>query len=232
MMEKTKLFLGRHKYTVGVFLLLSAASLICISLVVARVGYSDTTRYVGLIWNLFLAWIPFVLAYLAYALSWRRRLVYFIIPIFAILWLIFFPNAPYILTDFQHLSNLATGVPVWFDVIMLIWFAWTGFLLGIISLYLMQNIIKREFGRAIGWLFVTVVSMLSGGGIYIGRFVRWNSWDVLRDPFGIASELLNQAMDPSLRSIGFISLYALFFFFVYITLYAFGHLLQEQSEQV
>ena len=232
MMKKLLHFLDRHKYTVGLFFLLSAASAVCITLVLARVGYSNTTRYGGLIWNLFLAWIPFVLAYLAYALSWRRTLVYFIIPIFAVLWLIFFPNAPYILTDFQHLSDQAGRVPIWFDVILLVWFSWTGFLLGVISLYLMQNIIRREFGRVIGWLFVALVSLLSSGGIYIGRFVRWNSWDVLSNPFGIASELLNQAADPSVRSIGFISLYALFFLFVYITLYAFGHLLQEQSEQV
>ena len=232
MIKKLSPFLDRHKYKVSLFFLLAAASATCITLVVARVGYSNTTSYVGLIWNLFLAWIPFVLAYLAYALSWRRKLVYFAIPVFALLWLIFFPNAPYILTDFQHLSYQVSNVPVWFDVIMLVWFAWTGFLLGVISLYLMQNIVRREFGRAVGWFFVLVVSLLSGGGIYIGRFVRWNSWDILSNPFGIATELVNQAMDPSLRSIGFISLYALFFLFVYITLYAFGHLLQEQPERV
>lgn len=230
-MKKLLHFFDRHKYTVSLFFLLSAASAICITLAVTRVGYSHSTRYVGLIWNLFLAWIPFVLAYLAYSLSWRRRLVYFIIPIFALLWLIFFPNAPYILTDFQHLSDQAANVPVWFDVILLVWFSWTGFLLGVISLYLMQNIIRREFGRTVGWVFVAAVSLLSSGGIYIGRFVRWNSWDFLSNPFGIATELLNQAADPSVRSIGFIALYALFFLFVYITLYVFGHLLQEQSEQ-
>ncbi len=231
MMEKLLHFFDRHKYTVSLFFLLAAASATCITLVLTRVGYSNSTRYVGLIWNLFLAWIPFVLAYLAYALSWRRRMIYFIIPAFALIWLVFFPNAPYILTDFQHLSDQAGNVPVWFDVILLVWFSWTGFLLGVISLYLMQNIVRREFGRTIGWVFVSVVSLLSSGGIYIGRFVRWNSWDFLSNPFGIATELLNQAMDPSVRSIGFIALYALFFLFVYITLYVFGHLLQEQSEQ-
>lgn len=229
MMRKLLLFFDRRKYKVSLFFLLSAASVICIALVLARVAYSNSTRYVGLIWNLFLAWIPFALAYLAYALSWQRKLVYFTIPAFALLWLIFFPNAPYILTDFQHLTEQAANVPVWFDVIMLIWFAWTGLMLGVISLYLMQNIIRREFGRTIGWLFVSVVSLLSSGGIYIGRFIRWNSWDIISSPFGFASELLNQAIDPSVRSIGFISLYTLFFLFVYITLYVFGHLLQEQS---
>jgi uncharacterized membrane protein len=154
-----------------------------------------------------------------------------VIPISAVLWLIFFPNAPYILTDFQHLSMNNGAAPLWFDVIMLVWCAWTGLLLGVVSLYLMQEVVKREFGRIVGWMFVFVVAALSSAGIYIGRFIRWNSWDILRNPFGIATTLLDQAVDPSLRSIGFIALYTSFFVFTYITLYAFGHLLQEQSER-
>ncbi len=101
MINKLRKIYSQHKYKVGVFVLLSIGSVICISLVAARISYSHSYRYTNLIWNLFLAWIPFVLAYLAYMLSWRRALVYFVIPVFTILWLIFFPNAPYILTDLQ-----------------------------------------------------------------------------------------------------------------------------------
>ena len=221
----------RHKYKVGVFLLLSAASVVCITLVAARVMYSDSRRYLSLVWNLFLAWIPFVLAYLAYMLSWRRFLVYFVIPAFAFLWLIFFPNAPYILTDLQHLSDEAANVPLWYDVILLIWFSWTGVLLGVVSLNLMQEIVKREFGRTFGWLFVLVVAGLSSVGVYIGRFIRLNSWDILQDPTEAAESLWSWLSDPSLRSIGFIGLYTLFFIFVYLTVYAFGHILQEGAEK-
>jgi uncharacterized membrane protein len=221
----------RHKYRLAIFALLGAATIFCLILVRARIAYSDTFRYTFLIWNLFLAWIPFMIAYVTYSVALRRTTLYVVIPISAFLWLIFFPNAPYILTDFQHLSLDNAGAPLWFDVIMLVWCAWTGLLLGVISLYLMQEIVKREFGRVVGWIFVFVVAALSSAGIYIGRFIRWNSWDILRNPFGIAATLLDQAIDPSLRSIGFISLYTLFFVFIYITLYAFGHLLQEQSER-
>lgn len=221
----------RHKYRLAIFLLLGAATIFCLILVRARIAYSDTFRYTFLIWNLFLAWIPFIIAYFTYSLSLRRTALYVVIPISAVLWLIFFPNAPYILTDFQHLSMNNGAAPLWFDVIMLVWCAWTGLLLGVVSLYLMQEIVKREFGRVVGWMFVFVVAALASAGIYIGRFIRWNSWDILRNPFGIASTLLDQAIDPSLRSIGFIALYTSFFVFTYITLYAFGHLLQEQSER-
>ncbi|HEY9151644.1 MAG TPA: DUF1361 domain-containing protein [Anaerolineales bacterium] len=223
--------MSHHKYKAGIFILLAFASAICFTLVIARVTYSNTYGYVGLVWNLFLAWIPFVLAYLAYILSWRKMLMYLTIPTFAFLWLIFFPNAPYILTDLQHLGQAAANVPLWYDVILLIWFSWTGMLLGIVSLNLMQEIIKREFGRWFGWVFVIIVAGLSSAGIYVGRFIRLNSWDVFQNPTHAVINLWDWLSDPSLRSFGFIGLYTLFFIFVYLTIYAFSHLQQEQMEQ-
>jgi uncharacterized membrane protein len=231
MIKRLLVILSDHKYKIGVFVLLSAASVVCISLVAARMAYSYSDRYSNLIWNLFLAWIPFVLAYLAYVFSWRRTLVFLVIPAFAFLWLIFFPNAPYILTDLQHLSQGSSNVPLWYDVILLIWFSWTGMLLGIVSLNLMQEIIKRQISRWAGWVFVFVVAALSGVGLYVGRFIRLNSWDVLRNPLEIASNVSEWLFDPSLRSLGFIALYTLFFIFVYLTLYAFGHILKEGTEK-
>jgi uncharacterized membrane protein len=231
MLKKIKDIFTRHKYKAGTFLLLNAASAVCITMIIARIVYSDTYRYLGLVWNLFLAWIPFILAYFAYMLSWRRILIYLVIPIFSFLWLIFFPNAPYILTDLQHLSQDSGAVPLWYDVILLIWFSWTGMLMGVVSLYLMQEIIKRNFSRRMAWIFVFIVTGLTSVGVYIGRFVRLNSWDILQDPAEAANDIWSWLSDPSLRSVGFIALYTLFFIFVYLTLYAFGHILQEQVEK-
>ena len=231
MTDKLRRILRDHRYKVGVFALLAIASAICITLVAARIAYSSSTGYVNLVWNLFLAWIPFVLAYIAYMLSWRKPMTYIVIPAFAFLWLIFFPNAPYILTDLQHLGQYSGHVPVWYDVILLIWFSWTGMLLGIVSLTLMQEIVKREIGRAAGWVFVLLVACLTGVGIYIGRFVRLNSWDILKHPFQLVTNVTDWLEDPSLRSVGFIALYTLFFIFVYLTLYAFGHILREGPQK-
>jgi uncharacterized membrane protein len=230
-MRRLKAVLDTHKYKIGLFALLTAASIICISLVSARIAYSDSRRYTNLVWNLYLAWIPFVLAYLAYVMSWRRALMYITIPAFAFLWLIFFPNAPYILTDFQHLGDRASNVPLWYDVIMLIWFSWTGMLLGVVSLNLMQEIISRQLGRLSGWLFVLVVAALTSIGLYVGRFIRLNSWDIFQDPSGAAEDVFSWIMDPSLRSAGFIALYTAFFLFVYLTVHAFGRMLPEGSRQ-
>jgi uncharacterized membrane protein len=230
MIDKLRRIYHDHKYKAGIFVLLFAASVICVSLVAARVAYSHTGGYINLVWNLFLAWIPFVLAYLAYMLSWQQKIMYVAMAAFAFLWLIFFPNAPYILTDLQHLGQGSATVPIWYDVIVLIWFSWTGMLLGIVSLSLMQEIIKRQIGRWAGWAFVVIVSGMTGIGLYLGRFARLNSWDLLQNPGEIASSIPDWLSDPSRRSVGFILLYTLFFIFVYLTLYAFAHILQEDKQ--
>ncbi|HMU93228.1 MAG TPA: DUF1361 domain-containing protein [Anaerolineales bacterium] len=222
-----KNFLLRNRYKIAIFGLMTVASAICVFLVAARIAYSDSIRYTNLVWNLFLAWIPFVLAYLAYTLSWKKWLLYFVIPVTTFLWLIFFPNAPYILTDLQHLAKESTSAPLWYDVIVMVWFSWTGLLLGLVSLYLMHYIIQRMFGRAAGWAFVFIVSGLSSFGVYLGRFVRFNSWDLLNDPKEIVVTILGLAIDPSMRVIAFTILFAVFYLFVYLTLYSFAHLVRE-----
>lgn len=219
----------QNRYSIAVFVLLNIACAVCIGLVFARVAYSESGKHLGLIWNLFLAWIPFMLAYFAHAISWRRAALYLVIPIIAFLWLIFFPNAPYMLTDLQDLTRKATDAPLWYDVIIVVWCTWTGMLLGVISLYLMQDIVIRNFGRAAGWIFVFVISGLSSFGIYIGRFVRLNSWDILQNPAETAQEILGVVIDPSRRLAAFTLLYTFFFLFVFLLLYSFSHMLREQT---
>lgn len=231
MLNKIQNFIVRNRYKIAIFGLLLGASIFSVFLVIARMAYSDSQQYRGLIWNLFLAWIPFVLAYVAYALSWKRIWLIFVIPIFSFLWLIFFPNAPYILTDLQYLSTVVSVTPLWFDIILLVWFTWTSMLLGLISLYMMHEIVQRHFGRWPGWIFVLFVSGLSSAGIYIGRFMRWNSWDILGNPSELAMDILGLVIDPSLRLLAFTTLFAVFFLFVYLTMYTFAHLFRESLEQ-
>lgn len=229
MFNRLRNFFIRHRYNIAVFALLNTACLVCIALVAARVVYSDSSRHIGLIWNLFLAWIPFILAYIAHAISWRRAWLYLVIPFVAVLWLIFFPNAPYMLTDLQDLARRATDAPLWYDVIIVVWCSWTAMMLGVVSLYLMQDIVQRTFSRVTGWAFVFIISAASSFGIYVGRFVRLNSWDILQDPAETAMDILGLVIDPSRRLAAFTLLYTFFFLFVYLLLYSFGHLLQEQN---
>lgn len=228
MYQRLLIYFSSNKYRLMMFTLLAGATVFSVAIWRVRAEFSGTERYAFLIWNLFLAWIPFLISYFTYTLSLHRRWVYLFIPIAAFLWLIFFPNAPYILTDFQHLAYDSKDLPVWYDVMMLVWFAFTGLLLGMVSLFLMQEIVRREFGRWAGWAFVAGTAGLSAAGVYMGRFLRWNSWDVLRNPTGIALYSFERVQDPSLQSIGFIGLFGGFFLFLYITLYTFGHLLSER----
>jgi uncharacterized membrane protein len=224
-------YFSHNKYRLTMFVLLASATVFSVAIWRVRAEFSGSERYAFLIWNLFLAWIPFIISYFLYTLAVTRRWIYLFIPIAAFLWLIFFPNAPYILTDFQHLAYGSADLPVWYDVLMLVWFAFTGLLLGIVSLFLMQEIVRREFGPWMGWVFVVTVAGLSAAGVYMGRFLHWNSWDILRDPTGIALYSFQRAQNPSLQSIGFIGLFAAFFLFLYITLYTFGHLLVERPSR-
>jgi uncharacterized membrane protein len=210
--------------------LLAGASIISVLMALARMAYSNSEDYSALIWNLGLAWIPFIFASIAFMISWSRKLLYLVVPVCAFLWLLFFPNAPYILTDFQHLSTNANNAPLWYDVLMLIWFSWTGLLLGVVSLFFMQEIVTGAFGRKAGWVFAVLVTLLSSIGIILGRFYRWNSWDVFGDPRPIAYDIWNWLDHPfaNLRVYGFTLLFTLLFLFVYIAVHTFGRAMQEK----
>ncbi len=221
---------ARNKYRLFIFGILSMASLVCIGLFRWRAALTGNENYVFLIWNLFLAWIPFVVAYLTYTSSLQHARMRVLVPIAAFVWLIFFPNAPYILTDFQHLAVVDwQNIDTWYDVLMLIWFAFTGLLLGLVSLFMMQEIIRREFGRWSGWGFVALVTALTAAGVYVGRFLRWNSWDILSRPQELVQFTLARTQDMSARPLVFTVIFAALILFLYLTLYAFSHLLQERQ---
>lgn len=227
-MQKIQLLTAEQKYRLGLFGLLAMSSILCIGLYAARVRTSDSLRYTFLIWNLFLAWVPFGFAWIAYTSTHLPKpIMVILVGACAILWLVFFPNAPYILTDFQHLVKKNSEAPVWYDVIMLLWFSWSGLLLGIISLHFMQKIVTRWLGNLPGWFFVVGVTILSSLGIYVGRFLRWNSWDLIFKPLKMPAEFLYAFSQSQERTLAFSFLFALFFLFVYVTLLIFGRLINE-----
>lgn len=176
------------------FLTLAGASAGATSLVAARWWYSGTPAYLFLVWNLFLAWVP-LLAALA-AVRWRRH----ILPctVMGSLWLLFLPNAPYITTDLIHLGRWSHpgAPPLWYDLLLLLAFALIGLGLGFYSLGAMQALVSRRYGWAAGWFFVVVTLNLSSLGVYVGRFLRWNSWDLLLRPAGVLADLHAILLNP------------------------------------
>ena len=188
-----------------------------VALVLLRLVWTGELHYANLFWNLFLAWIPFVLALVLYDRARRgSRGVALLVP--AVLWLVFLPNAPYLVTEFG-LLRLVDGMPVWFDVAMLTTFAWTGLLLGFVSVYLVQQVAARSLGTASGWLIAVGALGLSGVGIYLGRYLRLNSWDLLLQPHGVLAEVLERL--TTTRMIGMSLVMATFLMVAYGMLYTF-----------
>ena len=172
------------------------ASAFGVSLVAFRYAWSGQAGYGNLVWNLVLAWVPFVLALLVYDRV-RRGSRGLGVVVSAALWLVFLPNAPYLVTDFVLLREI-DGMPVWFDVALLTTFAWTGLLLGFASVYLVQVAAVRLYGTAAGWLAALGALGLSGLGVYLGRYLRLNSWDLLVQPSSVAGEVLERLASPQL----------------------------------
>jgi uncharacterized membrane protein len=166
-------------------------SVVSVALALLRDASAGNVDFWFLIWNLGLAWIPFLLALGAYA--YARRAVSMLA--LGVGWLIFFPNAPYIVTDFVHLQR-GLPIPFWYDALTIGAFAAVGLGLGFASLYLMQSVVRREVGAAAGWATVVVASALGSLGIYLGRFVRANSWDVLTRPEWLARLAHARLLDP------------------------------------
>ncbi len=172
------------------------ASLGCCALVLVRNQHTGNVNFRYLIWNLFLAWIPFVLAIVFYD-GHRRGMGALGLTALGSLWLLFFPNAPYIVTDFVHLTRDPDPLaPLWFDTLTIASFASVGMLLGLGSLYLVQSVVRRTLGAAAAWSVAAVALALGSVGIYLGRFVRLNSWDFLTDPQYVLALVRLRLADP------------------------------------
>jgi uncharacterized membrane protein len=204
---------------------LLAASMLCILTVEIRTHETGDSYYRFLAWNLLLAWIPLVLATVAYARA--RRRIDAVVWLLLVPWLLFFPNAPYLLTDFIHLGE--GPAPLWYDALMLSAFAWTSLLLGFASLYLVQTIVRQVAGFAWSWLVVAAALALGSFGVYLGRFMRFNSWDALLRPRRVADVIGNQLENPFQHPRMAAALVGLtaFLFVGYAVLYAFTGLRLE-----
>ncbi len=177
-----------------------------------------------MIWNLFLAWIPLFVSLLIEKAQRRDGHPAFLVLLAAI-WLLFFPNAPYIITDFIHLTEGGGGsAPLWFDVLLIASFAWTGLLLGFVSLNRVQRLITAAAGELVGWLSAAAALVLASFGIYIGRFEVRNSWDIVLQPGLLLRDTWHQLTSPALypRTLGVTFSYAIFLMLAYATICEIG----------
>lgn len=215
--------LTAHRFLAArAFYALCCASVLACALLVVRVERTGSWHFRWLAWNLVLAWVPYGAMLVADWLRARRpRQPWLLVPP-GLLWLAFLPNAPYIVTDLMHLSPRAGEWLYWYDVIMVVAFAWTGCVLGALSLGIAQGIVAHYLGRLIGWCWVLVSAGLCGFGIYVGRFLRWNSWDLLVNPLTLSRDLAAVFQHPLQhpRPWALCALFAAFVFVGYLTLAA------------
>lgn len=234
-MESTAL---HHRVTRSPALPLVACSLAGLAMLGVRAFVSGRAGYAFLVWNLLLAWIPLWLAWGIARLARRDCGRVLIVAVMGV-WLLFLPNAPYLLTEFVHLTPrhapsqrllLVVGgwspqlaVPIWFDVVMLIIYAWTGLMLGLVAVRSVQTVVADWLGRRWAAPFAAIVCVLCAFGVTLGRFERWNSWDLFTDPLPLLADAVQRVINPLgyLRTTGATLGFAMFFTLVYCTLATF-----------
>jgi uncharacterized membrane protein len=203
---------------------LALASALCIGALLARWTYGEPGAYDFLPWNLFLAWIPVVASVAVYDAARRGTNPIRLLPLAAV-WLLFLPNAPYLLTDYIHLGS-RNDAPLWFDIVLFGSFAWTGMLLGFLSIFVMQSVVRRAAGPVWGWILVGTSLAASSFGIYLGRSLRWNSWDFIVRPGALLQDIWERITDPLAypRGVGMTLALTAVLWTGYLTLYAFAQL--------
>lgn len=207
----------------AILALLAATMICCVMLIGRRTVYGEW-KLLFLLWNLVLAWIPLVCAIPIYALRAGRVHRPWLLAFCAAIWFFFYPNAPYLITDLVHLKT-RPPVPRWYDLITLMSFAWTGVLLGNLSLYLLQEVIRAWRGRAASWCFAIAMLALGALGVFVGRFWRWNSWQPFLQPLELASDAISRLRAMGLTELGLFSgTFFAFSLMTYITVYTLTHL--------
>jgi uncharacterized membrane protein len=195
---------------------LLAASAWCVLLLIVRKHEFGAAQYRYLVWNLTLAWVPLLLAVLM-AVAYARRHSVVQLVVFGALWLLFLPNAPYVLTDFIHLGESHRL----FDTLLVGSFAFTGLALGFASLLLVQLVVTRAGGALLGWVTALLAIFLTSIGVYLGRVIRLNSWDAIKRPHRVWEIALPRLEDPfgNRHLIGFVIVVSGFLTLAYLGLY-------------
>jgi uncharacterized membrane protein len=194
------------------------SSAMSVMLFLFRMQWSGSLFGIFLIWNLFLAWIPFLFALALAKLNRKESASWKKMALFGG-WLLFFPNSPYILTDLFHL-RLRADIPLWFDLIFILSFAWNGLLLGYASLFEIQHFLKSRLSIVTVNCFICGLMVLCSFGIYLGRYPRFNSWDIVTNPIVLFSDIFNMLIHPmhNTRMIGVTFFFSLFLMVSFWTL--------------
>ncbi len=187
-------------------------------LTILRVILFNRYSLVYILWNLLLAFIPFIVSLFIVYLKkiGKLRDVYFII--LGIIWLLFLPNAPYIVTDLIHIG-VVRSVPVLYDSVLLFTSAWLGLLLGLNSIFHIEKVLLSKYSKKTTNIIILIILLLISFGMYLGRFLRFNSWDILTNPISFFNKLL-ESLSTSSYHVESLIYIILFFSFLFVSYFS------------
>jgi uncharacterized membrane protein len=172
------------------------SNLLSVMLFVMRVAAADNYRYWFLLWNLLLAWLPLLFAtWLVLRLRHTQWMGKGNI-VLTVLWFAFLPNSFYLLSDLIHLQS--TGeIGLLFDAVLFCSFIFNAYVAGYLSVFLIHTALQhRRETRPFAHAIIGLIFLACGFAIYLGRFMRWNSWDILVNPFGILFDVSDNIINP------------------------------------
>jgi uncharacterized membrane protein len=204
------------------FKILSALTIsmaLSIVLLMIRMKLHHSFYLLFLVWNLFLAIIPFAITTALISKPKIHKLT--LLSSFGI-WLLFLPNAPYIVTDLLHLMNSQKHL-LWLDVLVIMSFAFNGLILFFLSLSDMEKILKLYLKPQFIFPILLSIFGLTAFGIYLGRFLRYNSWEIINNPLGIFQDMFNIIFQPNFEAWVFTLTFASFLAISYWMLKSFSN---------
>ncbi|MEZ4791921.1 MAG: DUF1361 domain-containing protein [Gelidibacter sp.] len=175
--------------------LLTVSMALSIILLMIRMKLNQSFFFSFLVWNLFLAVIPYAIT--TYLSTMEKPSKWSLLICFCA-WLLFLPNAPYIITDLLHL-RMSNQHLMWLDVLVVTSFAYNGLMLFFLSLLDMETILKSFTNDKKRFYLTTCILFLTGFGIYLGRFLRYNSWEILQNPLALFTDIFDIVVHPTLH---------------------------------
>jgi uncharacterized membrane protein len=213
----------------NISLMFAILTIVSIIMLFVRVIITGRSTYIFFVWNLFLCIIPLILSIKLKAMYFKGGVKKIWLYLIGFIWLLFYPNAPYIITDFVHLSridffgntyNVASPIKnlrIWYDLILFFFFIINGFFMGLFSIFSVHEVLKHKFGNIRSFILIFIITFLSGFAIYLGRFLRLNSWNIVTHPMGLIKDIF---FSVNMFSLAFTLLFTIFLFLIYTLFYS------------
>lgn len=195
--------------------------ILAVSLNILRMIIFGSFSLIYILWNIFLAILPFLISSLLLKQAKEVRLSKGVFIIGIIFWVLLLPNAPYLVTDLIHIG-VVHNVPALYDSILLFSSAWVGMLLWMHSLFHIEQIFRMKYSILKVKIIIAIIIFLTSFGVYLGRFLRFNSWDIFVNHFSVLKSVWGILSQSALHIEAYLYT-ALFFFFIYLSYGAWKH---------